>query len=87
MEKKSQHVKCHVILENLNEYDYQGLDPEAKVHHHLNGIKCDKMLEAVVATEVNHNKYELDFDTHVAYFFKCVEKRGPATCFKGASVA
>ena len=36
-----QHVKYHIILENLMELGYQGFDTGSKVQYLLNGIRCD----------------------------------------------
>ena len=39
----AQHIKYHIILGNLMEYGYHGLDPELNVLYLLNGIRCDKL--------------------------------------------
>ena len=61
------HVKYHIILENLVEYGYQGLDLGSKVQFLLNGIRCDKLSTAVAAVRVHPDKYEKNFDAVVAF--------------------
>ena len=68
------HFKYYIILKNLKEYGYQGIDPGTNIYHLLSGIRCDK-LSMVVATLREHpDKYEKDFDA-VTYLSKCVDEQ------------
>ena len=69
------HVKYHIILGNLMEYGYQGLDPRSKVRYLLSGIRCDKLSTAVVAVRVHPDKYKEDFDAVVAFLIQYIDKR------------
>ena len=71
------HVKYHIVLGNLKEYGYQGLNLRTRVHHLLNRDWCDKMstavtavtsVTAVTAVKTHPDRYEKDFDTVDAYF-------------------
>ena len=79
------HVKCHIILGNLMEYGYQGLDPGSKAQYLLNGIRCNKLSTAVA--RVHPDKYEKDFDTVVAILTQYIDKRESISTVKVASVA
>ena len=71
----AQHVKYHIILGNLMEYGYQGLDPGSKVQCLLNGIKCDNFSTAVAEVMVHPYKYEKDFDAVVAFLNQYIDKK------------
>ena len=61
------HVKYHIILRNLMEYGYQGLDPGLKVRYLLNDIRCDKLSTAVVTVRAHPDMYEKNFNTVVTF--------------------
>ena len=82
----AQHVKYHVILKNLMEYGYQGLDPGSKVWYLLNGIRCDKLSTAATAVRVHQDKYKKDFDAVVIFLTQHIDKGGPTRSVKIASV-
>ena len=58
----SWHVNYYLILENIKEYGYQGLDPRKKVCHLLNGIWCNKLLTTITTAAKHSDKYEKDLD-------------------------
>ena len=66
-------VKYHVILKNLKEYGYENLDPWTKIHHLLNGIKCDELSSAIATVRSHADKYEKSFDEVVALITQCIE--------------
>ena len=76
----------HIILGNLTEYGYQGLDPGSKVRYLLNDIRCDKLSTAVTAVRVQSNKYEKDFDAVVTFLTQYIDKRAPTASVKVVSV-
>ena len=51
------HVKYHIILGNLVEYGYQGIDPGSKVQYLLNGIRCDKLSTAVTTIRAHADNH------------------------------
>ena len=55
------HVKYHIILGNLMDYGYQGLDSGSKGQY-LSGIRSDKLFTAVAAVRAHPDKYKKDFD-------------------------
>ena len=83
----AQHVKYHIILENLMEYGYKGLDPGLKVLYLLNGIRCEKLSTAGIAVKANPDKYEKGFDAVVAFLTQSIDKRALTPSVKVASVA
>ena len=83
----AQHVKYHIILGNLMEYGYQGLDPGSNVWYLLNGIRCDKLSTAIAKVRVHPDKYEKDFDTVVTFLSQYINKKAPTLSLKVASVA
>ena len=56
------HVKYRIILKNLKEYGYQGLDLGRKGSHLLQGIKCDKTTTVIATVKANLERYENVFD-------------------------
>ena len=80
------HVEYHIILGNLMEYGYQGLDPGSKVWYLLNGIRCDKLSMVVAAVRATPDKYEKDFDAVVAFLSQYINKRAQTSSVKVASV-
>ena len=81
------HVKYHIILGNLMEYGYQGLDLGSNVRYLLNGNNCDKLSTAVAAARAHPDKYEKDFDAVVACLTQYFDKRAPTLRVKVASVS
>ena len=80
------HVKYHVILGNLIEYGYQGLDPGLKVPYLLKGIRCDKLSTAITTVRAHPDKYEKDFHMVVTFLTQNINKRAPTLSVKVASV-
>ena len=72
----SQHVKYHIILENLKEYGYQGLDPGSKFHYLL------KMSTAVAAVKA----LSKNFDTVITFLTQYIDKQGPTPSVKVLSI-
>ena len=68
------HVKYRVILGNLMEYKYQGLDPGSKVQCLLNSMRCGKLSTAVAAVRAHTDKYEKDFDAVVTFLTQYIDK-------------
>ena len=83
----TQHVKYHIILGNLMECGYQGLDPGSKVRYLYNGIRCDKLSTAVMTVRAHPDKYEKDFNAVVTFLTWYIDKRLPTPSMKIASVA
>ena len=83
----AQHVKYHIILGNLMEYGYQGLDTGSKVRYLLNGIRCDKLSIVVVVVRVHPDKYEKDSDAVVTFITQYINERAPTLSVKVASAA
>ena len=83
----ARHVKYHIILGNLMEYEYQSLDPGLKVWYLLNGIRYDKLSTAVAAVWAHPDKYEKDFHAVIAFLTQCMDKRAPIWSMKDASVS
>ena len=81
------HVQYHIILENLIEYVYQGLDLGSKAQNLLNGVGCDKLLTAVVTVRAHPDKYVKDFNAVVTFLTQYIDKRAPTLSLKVASVA
>ena len=81
------HVKYHIILGNLMEYGYQGLDPGSKVWYLLNGIKCNKLSTSVATVRAHPDKYEKDFNAVVTFLIHYINKRTPTLSVKVASVS
>ena len=75
-----------MILENIMEYEYQGLDPATKLHHLFKGIMCDKLSTAVAIVKAHPDRYEKDFDTLVTYLSQYVEKLRPIMSVNVVSV-
>ena len=69
--KVARHVKYHIILGNLMEYEYQSLDPGSKVQYLLNGIRCDKLSTAVTTVRAHPD----NFDAVVAFLTHYMNKR------------
>ena len=78
------HVKHHIILENLKEYEYQGLDPGSNFL--LNGIRCEKLSIVIVIVMALPDKYEKDFDAMVTFLTQYIDKWGPKLSVKVAYV-
>ena len=70
----TQQDSYHIILGNLMEYGYQGLDPGSKVIYLLNGIRCDKLSTAVVSVMAHLDKYKKDCDAVVTFLTKYIDK-------------
>ena len=70
-------MSYHIILGNLMEYGYQGLNPGSNVQYLLNGIRCDKLCTEVAAVRAHQDKYEKYFDAVVAFLTQHINKRGP----------
>ena len=83
----AQHFKYHIILKNLLEYGYQGLDPGSKVQYLLHSIRCDILPTLVAAVRALPDKYERVFDAVFACFMQYICKRAPTPSVKVASVA
>ena len=79
-------VKYQIILGNLMEYGYQGLDPVLKVGYLLNGIRCNKLSTAVATVRAHPDRYKKDFDAVVAFLSKNIDKKAPTPSVKVASV-
>ena len=62
-----QYVKYHIILKNLKEYGYKGLNQGTKVHHLLSGIVCDKLSTAIATVRAYPDKYEKVFGALISY--------------------
>ena len=77
----------HIILENLKEYGYQGLDSRSKAHYLLNGIRSEKWFSAVATVKAQQEQYEKDFDSVIAFLMEYIDKPGPTLSVKVASVA
>ena len=80
------HVKYHVILANLMEYGYQGLNPGSKVQYLLNSIRCDKLSTAVAGVRARLDTYKKDFDAVVAFLAQYIDKKAPTLSVMIASV-
>ena len=80
------HVKYHIILMNLMEYGYQGLNPGSKIQYLLNDIRCDKLSTAFAAVRAYPDKYMKDFDTVVAFLTQYIKKKAPTLSVMVASV-
>ena len=80
----SQHVKYHIILENLKDYGHQGLNPGSKVHYQLNGIRCDKLFIAVATVQAHPGKYEKELGTAFSIITQYTDKQAPITNIKVA---
>ena len=80
------HVKNHIILGNLMEYGYQGLDPGLKVQYLLNGIMSDKLSTAVTTVRAHPDKCEKYFNALVTFLNQYIDKRAPTPSVKVASV-
>ena len=59
------HVKYHILLKNLKEYKFQEF-PATKVHHLMNGIRCNKMSAVVAKISAEPDHYNKDFEAVVA---------------------
>ena len=82
----ARYVKYHIILQNLMEYGYQGLDPERKVQYLLHGIMCNKMSTAVTAETANSDRYKKYFDAVFTFLSQYINKNAPTPSVKVASV-
>ena len=80
------HVKYHIILANLMEYGYQGLDPGWKVGYLLSGIRCDELSMAVAAVRTHPDRYDTDFGTILALLSQYIDKKTPTLSVKVLSV-
>ena len=80
------HVKYHIILGNIMEYEYQGLDPGSKVWYLMNGIRCDKLSTAVTTVRVHPDKYKKGFGTVGTILTQYINKKTPTLSLKVASV-
>ena len=74
-------VKYHVSLENLKAYGYHGFDIGMKVHHLLNGISHNRLLNLITVVHANHDKFERDFNRVVVYLSQYIKNRGPKNFF------
>ena len=71
------HVKYHIILGHLMEYEYQGIYPGSNVWYLLNGIRCDKLSTAVATVRAHSYKNKKNFDAVVASPTQYIDKRAP----------
>ena len=83
----AQHVKYHIIMGNLMENGYQGIDTGSKVRYLLNGIRCDKFSLAITAVTMHPDKYEKNLDSVVTFLTQYINKISPTPSMKIASVA
>ena len=77
----------HIIFENLKECEYQGLNPETKDCHLLNGTRYDMSSTEFVTMMAHPDKCEKDFDAVVNYFTQYIDKQGSTPNVKVASIA
>ena len=80
------HVMYHIILTNLMEYRYQGLDPGLKVRYLLNDIMCDRLSIAVAAVRAHPDRYEKDFDAVITFLSQYIDRKTPTLSVKVASI-
>ena len=80
------HVKYHIILGNLMEFGYQGLDPGSKVQYLLNGIRCDKLSTAVATVRAHPDRYEKDVDTVITFLSQYTDRKAPTPSVKVAFI-
>ena len=80
------HVKYHILLGNLMEHGFQGLDSGSKAWYLLSGTMCDKLSTAVAAARANPDKYKKDFDSVFAFLNQNIDKRATTPSLKVAFV-
>ena len=80
------HFKYHIILGNLMEYGYRGLDPGFKFRYLLNSIRCDKLFTTVAAVRAYPDRYKKDFNAVVAFLSKYIDRKEPTKRVKFASI-
>ena len=68
------------------EYGYEGIDLGSKVKCLLNGIRCDKLSEAVSTVRVHPDKCKKDFDAVITFLTQYINKQAPTPSVKVASV-
>ena len=81
------HVKYHIILGNLMECGYQGLNPGSKVRYLLNGIRCDKLSTKVATVRAYPDRYNKDFDALVTLLTKYIDKKAPTLSVNITSIS
>ena len=69
------HVHQHLILTNLVEHGYSGIDERSKVRHLLDGIKTDK-LDSVRTRIFSDEILQNDFDASVSLFKDFIKQAG-----------
>ena len=66
----SWYVEYHIILDNFKEYGYRHINSGTKVHHLLNGIRCDKLFIVIALVGAYPGKYGKDFGVTVTYLLQ-----------------